>query len=117
MPNIMEKNYQGRKQVVRSSYDVSNDIPRMTDHAIRRTAQRNISEQAILATLHYGKKVHRTGRVFFVLRKKDVSKVPEIRSFAGTTLLLGRDGAIITAYSNEKSYKVIRKKSKRRKKQ
>ncbi len=111
MSNIMEK---GTKQVI-SFYDVNNDIPHMTDHAIQRTAQRNISEHAILATLRYGKKVHRTGRVFFILRKKDVSKMPEIRLFAGTTLLLGKDGTIITAYSNEKSYGVIRKKSKRRK--
>ncbi len=91
-------------------------LPEMTTHAVQRTAQRNISEQAILATLRYGKKVHRTGRVFFILRKKDVAMIPELESFAGTTLLLGKDGTVITAYSNPNAYSVIRKKPKRRRK-
>ena len=89
------------------------DVPHMTNHAIQRTAQRNISQQAILAALRYGKKLHRTGRVFFVLRKKDVAMEPELNSFTGTTIMLGRDGAIVTAYSNQKAHSMIKKKPKR----
>lgn len=114
MANFMEKNYPERDKRLGLCEFGDRGIPHMTHHALQRTAQRSISEEAILATLHYGKKVHRTGRVFFILRKKDVASMPELESFAGTTLLLGRDGTIITAYSNQKAYRVIKKKSKRR---
>jgi len=108
------KNYQ-KKETSRSCH-IDRELP-MTGHAIQRTAQRNISEHAIRATLCYGTKIHRTGRVFFTLRKKDVADIPELHPFTGTTILLGRDGTIVTAYSNPKSYGVIKRKSKRRRRQ
>jgi len=114
MANLMEKDCPEKNKSLGLCEFGGEGIPHMTHHALRRTAQRNISEEAILATLHYGKKVHRTGRVFFILRKKDVVSIPELKSFVGTTLLLGRDGTIITAYSNQKAYSVVKKKSKRR---
>lgn len=86
----------------------------VTSHAAKRVAQRSISEKAIIATLKYGTVIHRTGRIFLTLRKKDLAKNPELRPFHGTTLLIGDDGAILTAYTNKKSYSVIKKKPKRR---
>lgn len=105
------RHYQKKKN--RNFCHVNSELS-MTGHAVQRTAQRNISEEAIHATLLYGTKIHRTGRVFFTLRKKDVADIPELHPFAGTTILMGRDGTIVTAYSNPKSYRVIKKKSKRR---
>ncbi|QTA89739.1 DUF4258 domain-containing protein [Desulfonema magnum] len=102
-----------RKNQVANFYRSDKILP-MTNHAIRRTSQRKISQQAILATLRYGKKLHRTGSVFFTLRKKDVAMEPELRPFAGTTLLVAKDGVIITAYMNKNSHSIIKKKPKRR---
>lgn len=113
MSNFIRKNARENRNGF-ERYQVGEFLPPMTDHAIQRTAQRNISRQAILATLSYGKKIHRTGRVFFTLRKKDVADIPELEDFAGTTILVGRDGAIVTAYANRNSHSVIKKKSKRR---
>jgi hypothetical protein len=113
MSNYIRKNVRENRNGF-ERYQAGEFLPPMTDHAIQRTAQRNISRQAILAALNYGKKIHRTGRVFFTLRKKDVADIPELESFAGTTILVGRDGAIVTAYANRNSHSVIKKKSKRR---
>ncbi len=102
------QNYQEQRR------DSVYDIPRMTSHAVQRSAQRNISPEAIAATLEYGRKLHRTGRTFFTLLNKDVAENPELQIYAGTTILVGRDGSIVTAYANKNSYSVIKKKSKRR---
>lgn len=102
------KNFQERR------WESVYDGPRMTSHAVQRSAQRNISPEAIAATLEYGRKLHRTGRVFFTLLNKDVAQIPELQVYAGTTILVGRDGSVVTAYANKNSYSVIKKKSKRR---
>lgn len=86
----------------------------MTEHARVRLAQRNISWEAIRATLMYGKKMHRTGYIFFIMRKKDVQKRPELRPFHGTTILMGADGTVITAYANKNAPSMVKKKPKRR---
>gem|GEM_PF-2389701 len=117
MRDVMRDRCQRQKSSFKSPrYKDQNDedFPLMTEHAIQRSAQRNISREAILAALYYGTKIHRTGRIFFTLRKKDVVMMPELRSFAGTTILVGKDGAIVTAYANENSFSDIKKKSKRR---
>lgn len=94
---------------------VSNALSdRMTGHARLRTAQRNISDTAITAALSYGKTLHRTGRIFYILRHKDIRKKPEYKPFVGTTVLLGHDGAILTVYQNPDSHRLIKKKQKRR---
>lgn len=91
----------------------ANTIP-MTRHAARRTAQRNISSKAIDAALYYGKVIHRTGAVFHILRSKDIHKHPELHPYVGTTILISKEGAMMTAYCNPGSYSIIKKKPKRR---
>lgn len=117
MRDVIRNRYHREKSSFGSSpynHQADDDFPRMTEHAVQRSAQRNISREAILAALYYGTKIHRTGRIFFTLRKKDVVKMPELHSFAGTTILVGKDGTVVTAYANENSFSDIKKKSKRR---
>ena len=47
----------------------------LTHHAKLRSAQRNISHEDIAKVIKYGSPLHRTGIVFYTIRKKDLEKM------------------------------------------
>lgn len=47
----------------------------LTQHAKLRSAQRNISHEDIAKVIKYGSPLHRTGIVFYTIRRKDLEKM------------------------------------------
>ena len=88
-----------------------------TEHAIKRMAQRNVSEDQIAFILQYGYAVHRAGAVLVSLRDKDIPKTlradDQFARLAGTTVVLSRDEPLIlTVWRNrDKGLQHIRQKS------
>jgi hypothetical protein len=68
--------------------------------------------------LRFGTQVHRTGVIFFFLRKRDIPIADRSNSrYAakeGTVVLLTGDAEVITVYRNRSAYQGIRKKLKYR---
>ena len=89
-----------------------------TYHARKRCAQRNIDEHTVEIVKKHGQKLHRTGVIFYFLRRRDIP--PELRvheryrRLEGTTLIVAEDGVVITAYRNPGALRKIRKKHKYR---
>ena len=88
----------------------------ITQHAQKRCAQRNIDEQALKIVLRYGRKLHRTGVIFYFLGWSDLPlelrKKDHFARLQGTTLLVSKEGELITAYRDRTGWRKIRKKSK-----
>jgi hypothetical protein len=89
----------------------------LSDHAEIRAAQRNLSYDEICFILTNGKRVRRSGVIFYCLQRKQIP--PELpgnhpyRRLVGTTVILSRDGSIVvTAYRNEEAYRHDRRKAK-----
>lgn len=88
------------------------------DHAQQRCAQRNVSTDVLNFVKQHGRKIRRTGVVFYFLGRRDIPE--RLRSddryarLEGTILLVGADGRLITAYRNRKAIKAIRRKTKYR---
>ena len=99
--------------------DLVSGLP-LTKHAHLRMAQRNISPSDIEYVLEYGERIHATGAVAFILRKRDIPDddrdKSEITRLEGTVILIGakKDGKseIITAYRNKSAFKAFRCKAK-----
>lgn len=88
-----------------------------THHAIKRMAQRNVSEKQVAFILTHGYAVHRAGAVLVSLRDKDIPKKlradDQFARLAGTTVVLSREEPIIlTVWRNrDKGLQHIRQKS------
>lgn len=78
----------------------------LTDHALWRMAQRNISLEDVLFVLDHGQKLYRAGALFFYLRKCDIPQKAR-RQFGrleGTTVVLSREAPLVlTVYRNRQS--------------
>lgn len=87
-----------------------------TNHAIKRMAQRNVSENQVSFILKHGYAVHRAGAVLVSLRDKDIPKKlradNQFARLAGTTVVLSREEPIIlTVWRNrDKGLQHIRQK-------
>jgi hypothetical protein len=82
---------------------------RLSDHAERRAAQRNLSHDEINFLLEHGTLVHNTGVIFCRLRQKDVpSDLPansRYRRLVGTTVILCRCGHyVVTLYREQRAF-------------
>lgn len=78
----------------------------LTNHAVQRMAQRNVSEKDICFVLEHGKKMHWAGAIFFFLRRCDFPKGTHKRHgrLEGTTVVISRDTyQILTVYRNRQS--------------
>ena len=75
-----------------------------TDHAMRRRYGRSISDDAINATLDFGRRYWNHGSMVYRLDRRSVAKAKEqghnIREHEGIHVVLSRDGIILTAYRN-----------------
>ena len=92
----------------------------VSQHAVLRMAQRNISLRDLEYVLQYGERVYKTGVTIYILRKRDIPqddrKKSEITRLEGTVVLtdFSRDGnlEIITTYRNKSAFRTIRCKAK-----
>jgi hypothetical protein len=77
---------------------------RLTDHAHRRMSQRGLSEDAITATMTYGREVRTRGAVIYAIGKKEVLRHlvngTDLRDFEGIQVVCVSDGTILTVYKN-----------------
>jgi len=89
-----------------------------TSHGAKRCAQRKVDDNAMEVVRQFGRAFHRTGVTFYFLGRRDLPE--ELRrqdryaKLEGTTLLVGSDGVLITAYRNRAACRVIKKKPKYR---
>jgi len=72
---------------------------------------------AISKAIELGCKIHRTGVIYYILRKKEILKrkqeKPNLEKLEGLTVLVSpSDGSIITVYKNRHSYRINKKKPK-----
>lgn len=88
---------------------------RISRHAAKRMAQRNLSLSDVALVLRLGRKEHRTGVRFFFFGERDVPRDREIdlRRLAGTTIVAAEE-RILTVYRNGRAISRIKRKSKRR---
>jgi len=86
---------------------------RITRHALKRMAQRNLSLSDIALVLRLGRKECRTGVGFFFFGERDVPRGRELdlRRLTGTTVVAA-DGYILTVYRNERAISRIKRKPK-----
>jgi hypothetical protein len=86
---------------------------RISRHAARRMAQRNLSVGDVALVLRFGRKEHRTGVEFFFLGERDVPPGwgRELERLVGTTVVAA-DECILTVYRNEKALAQIKRKLK-----
>ena len=86
---------------------------RISKHAARRMAQRNLNVGDVVLVLRFGRKEHRTGVRFFFLGERDVPKglERELERLVGTTIV-ATDECILTVYRNEKALAQIKRKLK-----
>ena len=91
---------------------------RMTGHARRRAAQRNLAQDAVRYVMTYGRECHRTGVTFVVLRRRDIPRedlrLPWVARLEGSVALVASDGAVITLYRNLSAARAILRKMKYR---
>jgi hypothetical protein len=95
-------------------------ILNLTQHAVRRMAQRNISLGDLEYVLEHGDRIHKTGVTIYILRKRDIPqtdrKRAEITRLEGTVVLTGftHQGTleVITTYRNKSASRMFRRKQK-----
>jgi hypothetical protein len=90
------------------------DEYRVSKHAARRMAQRNLSVQDVELALRVGHKEHRTGAQFFFLDRRDFLRgtEKELARLVGTVVVVEADAVIATVYRNHQALGKIRRKSK-----
>ena len=86
---------------------------RISRHAAKRMAQRNLSLGDVALVLQLGRKEYRTGVKFFFLGERDLppGQGHELKRLVGTTVVAA-DECILTVYRNEKAWTRIKRKLK-----
>lgn len=90
----------------------------LTTHARARLARRNLAPDAMDYVLAHGRKIHRSGVIFFFLGRRDMPPGDRRASWAarleGTIVLVATDGTVITVYRNRHGLHTILRKLKYR---
>lgn len=77
----------------------------LSEHARIRMAQRGLRDDAVLAAIDYGRRIRSRGAWFHVIGRRDVARARrfgvDLSEHEGVHVLLGEDGAVITAYRNK----------------
>ena len=92
----------------------------LSQHAILRMAQRNLSIDDLKYVIEHGKRMNTTGITAYILRKRDIPHADRnqaaITRLEGTAVLTGitpnGEIEIITTYRNRSAFKVFRCKAK-----
>lgn len=79
----------------------------ITEHARKRMAQRNVSENEVSFILEHGQMTHCAGAILVTCRRKDIPKnklvLDEFRRLDGVTIVMSRENsAIMTVWRNRK---------------
>jgi hypothetical protein len=89
---------------------------RLTRHARRRAARRNVLPDAVAYALAYGRAIQRTGVTFYFLGARDIPaedrRANRFSRLVGTVVLVAPDGEVVTVYRNRQALRTILKKSK-----
>lgn len=80
-----------------------------SNHSLKRINMRRIDQRYIDICLNYGKKIYRTGIVFYVLLKKTVDKLHLPKEIEGLCILVAHDNTIITVYKNRDAISEVKK--------
>jgi hypothetical protein len=89
----------------------------LSEHASRRSAQRNLSYDEILFVIEHGKRLRNAGVVFIQLRVKDIPEaIPanhHYRRLIGSTVVLCSCGQhVITLYREDEAFRKDKRKTK-----
>jgi hypothetical protein len=89
----------------------------ISDHALRRSAERNFSYEDVCFVVDHGEQLHRAGVIFCQMkRKKMPTALPanhRARKLMGTTVVLCRCGdCVLTLYRGERNFGKDRRKRK-----
>ena len=87
-----------------------------TTHAQTRCQQRAISTWDVDQVLNFGDAIYKQGMRFMFIPKKDIRNFyqpDKHSSLENLMILVGTDGAVITAYRNNDAVKNVKRKSKR----
>ncbi len=91
---------------------------RLTGHARQRCARRNLPLDAVRYVMTYGREYHRTGVIFYVLRRRDIPpedlRLAWVARLEGAVALVAGDGVVITLYRNPTATRAILRKMKYR---
>lgn len=89
----------------------------LTEHAVTRIAQRNLTPDDLVFVLENGGRFHRAGGIFFYLRRCDIPSQSlsdsSVARLEGTAIFVDRDGGtatLITAYRGANLRDIKRKK-------
>lgn len=87
---------------------------RISHHAARRMAQRNLDLGDLAIVFTFGRREHRTGATFYFLAERDIPAGLERRleRLVGTTIVV-EENVITTVYRNRRALRKIRRKPKR----
>lgn len=82
----------------------------LTNHAGLRMQQRHISSRLVDAVIRYGRTIHARGATYKVIGHKEVERFAsrgiDLREADGIQVIIGHDGAVITAYRNHDLRKI-----------
>lgn len=88
-------------------------IENISNHALLRLAQRNLSEVDLAFILRYGQEIHRTGASFYFLGYRNIPDEETRRQarLVGSTVVVN-DYGVVTVYRNKQALRKIKRKSK-----
>lgn len=89
----------------------------LSQHATKRSAQRNLSYDEICFIVRHGRRIRRTGVIYCQLQANcipaDLSPQHPFQRLVGATVVLNNAGtSVITVYRNGSAFKKDRRKSK-----
>ncbi len=87
---------------------------RMSAHAWKRLAQRNLTLSDLLIAIDRGQKIYRAHACFYFLGLRNLppGAEPELKRLVGTTVVV-ENNEIVTAYRNKHATSKIKRKAKR----
>lgn len=89
----------------------------ITKHAGERLSQRNIDMNAVSLAVDFGLKIEQNGATVHFLGRRQLPRGltrDEADELEGTTVVLGRDGGVITVYRTHRLPRIIRRRRPRR---
>ncbi len=97
-----------------------NSQTQISDHAQKRCAQRNLTQDEVDFIITYGRRVRRTGVIFCQLRRRDLpddleGSHPYYRLVGSTVVLSNCGHHVLTAYRDERAFHRDNRKTKYRK--
>jgi hypothetical protein len=88
---------------------------KITKHAARRMAQRNLDLGDVALVLRFGRRIFNAGAKFYFLGSREVAGAgfPELERLEGTVIVTSHSGSILTIYRNRRALARIKRLKKR----